>query len=357
MGIIAHLSGLVIPTKPLLVNNRIHTRPVLRFGQDGPDQSIPFDNRVFDDVDAVLKATNYLEDKWISTRKGWSMLPEPIQHLLANFMCPASDRIASTARVLREAIETQKMGILEESADIWHESLSLVAVQEGLIRTEKFGELIQRIQDNLKAKGNLKNAMKIAADMIDTRDAQTLVNLVALPPASDHGPPDPVETDPFLQKTVLDVNKAKDLLALMYLKFATLQLENKAKDPEAYTQTQLIYENRELLKRLPPERADLALRLIRLEPLMTGGRLKDNLHTIRKALVTVIRENIKNQDNTDVLFRFIKLKHTLRQAVRLYKLDDPTMDYEQRKRVYKPFETIMEAYLLRRCINGFEAFG
>jgi hypothetical protein len=128
-------------------------------------------------------------------------------------------------------------------------------------------------------------------------------------------------------------------------------------DMEQYTRTQMIKENRELLKKVPSDRTDLTEQLGNLEELMKSGQMKDNLHEIRKTLVKTARETISNRDCSDVMFRFIKKKHHLRQAFRLYKLNDPKLDYDTRKKVLKPFETVIEAYMLKRCTNGFSAIG
>lgn len=283
----------------------------------------------FEAIDPVLmphfaKPTSKGGKKYaIVTQKGWYYLPPLLQEMVKQFL--TSQTLDNT----KHMIASHKLGIAEEACDVLYEAASLAAIQEGLIRPGLLKSLersfIQAHYSPLQSQSRgLQYFMATSLPKISQKDAQHFARFLNIPSTN--------------------INDARDLLALTYLRLSSLQAEGRFKHLEVACRSQMMDELAELLENLPDARQKQQLSQT-LSPLLSARKLSNSLPQIQHLLIKALTQALGHPISPQQAIDFPRAKHIIRQGLRLATMNDTRVQYDVRKAISKPFEAIVEAMM------------
>lgn len=295
----------------------------------------------FNTLDAVFEASGYFKPtdssskSFVPTETGFNLLPEELKPIVKLYLTPEN------VQTLQEEIQARRMGVLEEAGDLLYEFVVWIALNQGyfeelLPKTREFIETHVQNQDSSKGR-SIEEAME-NVPMLSPTGRERLMHLTGF--------------------TGLQI---ESLLNITTLKFLCLQSRGRFQNPLADQEKQFWSEFEELNEHVPS--GPLKVRLAQATQFCMDKSEEDNyldaMTHLRGILVDILRATIGPHASLDTLIEYMAGKQLLRQSFNLYAYHMPGMDYNERKRVLKPFEALMELDLVKKAqqTNGFQALG
>ncbi len=282
----------------------------------------------FEGLDRVFNETGYLS-KWkkgsaipingpVATESSWNYFSPSLKQEILPFL--NKDAIPTLAKMLKR----KKLGVLEEASDIWNESIALAAMEVGALDNLQ----LQRTVESVYRKSdpsNLAHCIQEVASKISNRFAEQ-----------------------FAQLSDLSTPEVKEILALHYIRLASLQQEGRFKNLKKDTLTQLLGEYQELMEKLPTAPLRNHLRDLR-KYMKKGQKISPNLKLIQEGLIQILRESLGKKVSVQQMNQFLQVKHRLRRGLHLVRIKGEKIDYDRRKEMTKPFEALAEAQIANNC--------
>ncbi len=329
-------------------------------------------------------------DQGTITEDCWQALPIPLRHEIWQYIR------AENIKDLSLNLRTKQLGILEETADCWYESLMLRAIHEGLFDLkDASGELLMaKTQRAIEEAGQREvmpeNRLKYLLLRPFRRGVSMLLDRMyhhlPLQQATLNGPTErlkakiqkwyegtlyytydklfsgiqnypemlrqvesyfqPKDIQRFADLYQDSPEEARHLLALSYIRLASLRIDGLFQDLLTSTQRQLASEYDELkenlLKQNPAPNIEDYLPLHQiLDPTVP-------LSDIQAGAIRVLH-GVLHKPNLDsqAIRQFIMIKHRLRQGVHLLYLNDKKIQSPDRKKNTKPFEGLVESCIIQ----------
>lgn len=218
----------------------------------------------------------------------------------------------------------KKLGLLEECSDVFFEFHILRALQKDIIREDRINALMPQLQTLAQQETGFPEMFEMVRDSLKPDQIKAFRKLLA----------------------VDDEKLVTNLLTLAHIKFALGKLRGISNDILTETKKRVHSESEELLEHLPKNwfyRAALRIQGWVFEKV---PQLPASLFRQLPRLLTERQLGHALKPEYEDYFRFLFSKHSNRNELDF--TNYPTLGYEIRKKIIKPFETLMEAAYLNR---------
>lgn len=217
--------------------------------------------------------------------------------------------------------KTKKYGYLEESADVLFEFYTLQAIRRGLVRPESIENWAS---DFVPGKRGQKKFFTIFKELKN-----------AIPPE---------DVQAFQALTGQSSDRARDMLALIWVKFALFRSQDENFNHMQQTRKRVMGEARELteqLSKFSPARMQLMAKTW-----LAGRKAGYPQEYFRHSVMKFVQKRLGGNVQYDSLMQYVFIKQLGRQELDYEK---PFFSYGERKKVLKPFELLHETILLKQA--------
>jgi hypothetical protein len=283
-------------------------------------------------------------------------LPPRQQKTFLNTLAPL------TLKHVAQFDEKKLFGLLEESSDILFELNTYLAIQQGVLHPQAIQQLMSELNRLSQAHKPFPVLFASVASSLTPEQILKFQRLIGLPiPKNAHANQNKrsLTNDSFttlsLEKSSNFI-KAKELLTLIHIKFILFTHHKLLKDIEADTLPRIGKETEEFIERLPSS-------WLSCGPLVAGAlRLQskwietfpNSLRWIPSGVLQWLpQQSVKlflrtpNKPQQQDLVDFQITKHLLRNELD-YSTLHQGLTYQDRKKILKPFELLLEATALQK---------
>lgn len=215
--------------------------------------------------------------------------------------------------------ESQSLGLMEEASDMLFELYTLQALRNKLITPNLIAFWVEDVQRRQVAGEPFHDTLRAIYASL---------------------PEDSVKR--FSKLSDIPEERAKPLLGLIVFKFAMYKSRHPGLDFEADTLPRMEAEARELIAHFPPDLPE------RQTVLGLAFDYRDNpdqsTEKMRDDLLDVVNKRLKGRISYDEMVKYIFIKQLGRQEL---DYDNPGLTYNMRKSMIKPYELLLETYILR----------
>ncbi len=235
--------------------------------------------------------------------------------------------------------ECKSLGVLEEASDMMYELYAMQALRQGIFTPDDIARWVPAVQaqtDPVSGRAIPNPARKPFFTVLG-EITRTL---------------SPAQVDAFQKITGMSEKRSRTMLGLILMKFALFKSRHPELNPLQDACKGIESEARELAEHLPPDLTrnqtplGLAFEYIgRPEQSQTELAHKPT-DKMRDKLLDFINGHLKGAVSCDDMTQYIFIKHLGRQEL---DYDNPGLAYDVRKNMIKPYEMLLETYILRKA--------